>query len=1183
MNVAGLCAIKAFCRSIVSARFVDCHALRRGKLAMMGAGPTSKLAWAGCVALLAGGGVVHAQHAVPLFMAVAKPSPSAGSPERQGFVRIVNHDDRAGEVQVVAFDDAGVRRGPIRLALPAGETLHFNSKDLQDGNPAKGMASGVGAPTVGDWRLEITSVLDIEVLAYVRTRDGFLASMHDVAPADAEGIKLATFNPASNRRQVSRLRLVNPTSAPAAVRIRGVDDRGRTSGVVRASVPARAARTFTAQELEGIGERPADLHGSLGNGDGKWRLTVTADQPVQAMSLLDSPTGHLTNLSTAPAQLGATGEAHLVPLFPEAAPASAAASATASAPASAPAQPFRQGFLRIVSRAANRAATGVVEIAAFDESPRNHAPISLRIAAGETVHINSDDLERGNAAKGLSAGVGDGVGDWRLELRSALAIEAFAYIRTRDGFLTSMHDRVAVVGDSHRVAIFNPASNPNQVSKLRIANSGNAAAHIAISGVDDRNVASGDVRLTVPAGGVRTLSAADLEAGVGVAGALGDGTGKWQLAVRSTSAVDVMSLIQNRTGHLTNLSTADERSAVAFFEERLFRQVVQSRCIACHATGGRAAGTRLVFANTGVENSKATNHGVFRDFVANSDRASLVLAKVRGEANHGGGEQLASGSLDYASLRTYLARLVHERAVAPAQPRFLQLIDAIPAAGAEIDPATTHLSLAHLDRASSTFGYAGSCRPSGVAIRRSLTDLSDGSPVDAVDHHLSCDPAAVSRHHVLVDALGADGSYRQSELPFTTGNDQGDLSLVVRDTQPMPRADIDYLFDAYIATALLQQIEDSALLILAAVWLDSLSKRAWSALRDPNARYDVLTRRVAYTSRNPTGERSTTLTGLVATPVVGPSFERRDRVLVLSHATGSTPSDLEFSNPWYVLAVMFASHGYLVIAPDNWGRGELHDANLPETYLLANRTANNSLDMLRAVLASEDYRAFHDEDAAQTDLALIGYSQGGHTAMALWLAIHSGEYGLRVRELHSGAAPHNLYQTFRGALEHLANRCDGNAYCRLVDRKVILPYAVGRIIPAVLAYAPGGLARADLVEGDTLSADFITNMLDNDARYDALKTTLQRSSFTNLVDLPAAVTAADTQIHLYHSPFDRLVPQQNTRDMAALLAPNFNVTFHEDECKSEGYQTLFDLVATAGPLHVVCGMEVLDEVLKRYR
>ena len=558
-----------------------------------------------------------------------------------------------------------------------------------------------------------------------------------------------------------------------------------------------------------------------------------------------------------------------------------------------------------------------------------------------------------------------------------------------------------------------------------------------------------------------------------------------QLAVRATSAIDVMSLIQNRTGHLTNLSTTPRPSPAAFFQDR---------------------------------------------------------------------------------------------------PTPMRLIDAVPATGVDVDPATKQLGLAHLDRANSTFGYAGSCKPGGIAIRRRLTDLSAGAPAHAVDHYLSCDLVAAARQQVTVDALGADGSYRQGELSFATGNEQGGLSLLVRDSFFVPRSTVEELFDIYIAAALLSEIEDATLQLLAGVLIDRLARNTWRELRDPEPQYDVLTQRVSYASRDPWGRRSTMLTGLIAAPALGDasSFERRERVLVLSHATGSTPSDMEFSDAWYVLAIMFASRGYLVMAPDNWGRGELRDANLPETYLLANRTANNSLDMLRTVLAHDDYGAFHDRGAAQTDLALIGYSQGGHGAMALWLAIEAHGRGLRVRELHSGAAPHNLYQTFRGALQHLAGRCDDSPYCRRVDRRVILPYAVGRIVPAVLAYIPGDLTQAELVQGDELHPDFIAGMLADDARYDGLKTTLQRSGFTNLVD-PASVISSATAIHLYHSPWDRLVPQQNTRELAALLAPDFNVTFHDRECSSEGYEAIFGLVTVAGPLHAVCGMEVLDEVLKIYR
>ena len=59
-----------------------------------------------------------------------------------------------------------------------------------------------------------------------------------------------------------------------------------------------------------------------------------------------------------------------------------------------------------------------------------------------TAHLNSTDLEDGNADKGLPTGVDDGDGDWRLELTTELDIEPLAYIRTPDGFVTSVHDVV---------------------------------------------------------------------------------------------------------------------------------------------------------------------------------------------------------------------------------------------------------------------------------------------------------------------------------------------------------------------------------------------------------------------------------------------------------------------------------------------------------------------------------------------------------------------------------------------------------------------------------------------------------------------------------------------------------------------------------------------------------------------
>ena len=112
------------------------------------------------------------------------------------------------------YDNTDREYAPLTLALGARAAAHFNSGDLEDGAAHKELTGSTGAG-VGTWRLDLASDLDIEVLAYIRTpHDGFLTSMHDVAPV-AEGVhRVVFFNPGSNESQVSRLALVNAGARP---------------------------------------------------------------------------------------------------------------------------------------------------------------------------------------------------------------------------------------------------------------------------------------------------------------------------------------------------------------------------------------------------------------------------------------------------------------------------------------------------------------------------------------------------------------------------------------------------------------------------------------------------------------------------------------------------------------------------------------------------------------------------------------------------------------------------------------------------------------------------------------------------------------------------------------------------------------------------------------------------------
>ena len=489
--------------------------------------PGSGYRWLAAVLLITLGQAAQSQveHDLPLVM-------SASNLRQQGFVRIVNRSSRSGTVSIRAIDDTGRRFGPVLLSLDAEEAVQFNSRDLERGNSGVGLPAGVGDGS-GNWRLELESTLDIEPLAYIRTRDGFLTSMHEVArEVSPMRYRVPIFNPGRNLSLVSSLRLINPGSSSASIVISGLDARGTAApdGDVRLTLRAGTAREITSQQLE---DGASGLTGRLGRGQGKWQLFVSSDSPIQAMSLMETRSGHLTNLSrgVAPGQ-------RTIPLV---------------LPASIPGQ---EGFVRIINRSDR---TGSVSIEAIDDTGRRFDPVVLSLGAKGAAQFNSRDLEQGNDGVGLSEGVGDGTGNWRLELETTLDIEPLAYVRTSDGFLTSMHEVARAEGTSmrYRVPIFNPGSNRSLVSRLRLVNPGDRAADITIDGLD----ADGDppprgrVRLTLAPGAARTITAQQLENGdSGLIGRFGQGTGKWQLFVSARAPLYVMGLMETRSRHLTNLS-----------------------------------------------------------------------------------------------------------------------------------------------------------------------------------------------------------------------------------------------------------------------------------------------------------------------------------------------------------------------------------------------------------------------------------------------------------------------------------------------------------------------------------------------------------------------------------------------------------------------------------------------------
>jgi hypothetical protein len=219
----------------------------------------------------------------------------------QGFVRVLNRSNASGTVTIHAIDNTGRRFGPVTLWMSPWQARHFNSNDLENGNPAKGLSSGVG-DGVGWWRLELTTSLGTRAFSYIRTPDGFVTSMHQVARLRDTGSGFAEylvpfFNPARNTSVHSYLRLVNPNDEAVGVLVGAMDDAGNLAPEVTFIMLANEGIQLSARQLEEGYPGFASWEGRFGRGVGKREILVLATKPMLVMGMLATRSGHLTNVT----------------------------------------------------------------------------------------------------------------------------------------------------------------------------------------------------------------------------------------------------------------------------------------------------------------------------------------------------------------------------------------------------------------------------------------------------------------------------------------------------------------------------------------------------------------------------------------------------------------------------------------------------------------------------------------------------------------------------------------------------------------------------------------------------------------------------------------------------------------------------------------------------------------------
>ena len=451
--------------------------------------------------------------------------PSAAAEGHAGVVRIESRSGVSGQVLVVAVDDAGRRVEAGRLTLGALAAVEFETAAMESGDPAPGLA-GTG-PGQGDWRLELTTDLDIEARAYARS-EGFLTALHDAALVAGE-VELPLFHPGGEARPRSVLRLANAGGERATVTASGVDDAGHPGGEVTVELGAWEARGYTASELES--GSAAGLSGSLGDGVGKWRLFLEAERGSAYATnlLLDGSV-----LSSVPGGMSrGAGGLHRVSLFPSASDGSG-----------------RRGVVRVVNRSPESAE---VSIDAFDATDRAYERLRLSLGGHSSEQFDSTDLEQGSSEKGLEGSAGSGEGDWWLELTSGSDIEVLSYVDTATGPLSALRGTAGVeteTGMRYEAVLLAGASG-----ELRLLNAGGETVEVRLSGTDDAGAPGGEAELTLAPWASRTLTREALGEGeAGLRGALGAGTGSWRLILEADGEIDVLSLVRGAGGMLSDVS-----------------------------------------------------------------------------------------------------------------------------------------------------------------------------------------------------------------------------------------------------------------------------------------------------------------------------------------------------------------------------------------------------------------------------------------------------------------------------------------------------------------------------------------------------------------------------------------------------------------------------------------------------
>ena len=224
-------------------------------------------------------------------------------------------------------------------------------------------------------------------------------------------------------------------------------------------------------------------------------------------------------------------------------------------------------------------------------------------------------------------------------------------------------------------------------------------------------------------------------------------------------------------------------STEQLFASRISPAIVQAKCVYCHVAGGPSAGTRLVFLPGASTNHLQRNLETLENFVARvPEGAARLLAKIAGDAEHGGGEQVSLGSEDHAAMKHFLTGLLESAARLPSQGAagvgytnyespHSNPIAALPNGSLVYVANTPADTVDVIDTATDAIvaRVPVGIDPVGVAVRPDGREVWVSNHVSDSVSVIDADPASPTRHQVLATIQAIDAATKSTRFDEPVG------------------------------------------------------------------------------------------------------------------------------------------------------------------------------------------------------------------------------------------------------------------------------------------------------------------------------------------------------------------------------------------------------------------------------